>query len=81
MGERGRGDGQVVAYSAVDSHQEGAEEARLLSTGNWLFSLGLRTLPRPCFSCEQLSLLWEPNLPENPAGREAREEWQGQRPL
>lgn len=56
-------------------------EAGLVSTGNWLFSLGLGILPRPCFSCEQLSQLWEPNLPENPAGREAREEWQGQRPL
>lgn len=47
----------------------------------WKLALLSWILPRLCFSCEQLSLLWEPNLPENPAGREAREEWQGQRPL
>lgn len=46
MGERGRGDGQVVAYSAVDSHQEGAERGTIAEYWKLALLSGPRDSPK-----------------------------------
>lgn len=59
MGEKGCGDGQVVAYSADDSNPESPVRDKTGGCGGTEFpSLGHQGSSRLCFSCELLFLLW-----------------------